>query len=659
MPAIMRILGWKAQGLRCPDHEINCVNSDGNPYPVTLIQMPNGTGKTTTLDLLRAALSGAAIKPGWDRHTISDFQRRNSDEPDGFFEVRLLLNDRRTTIVMEFDFENGRVFYKTTHGPGRRDGFYPPPDFRRFMNENFVNFYVFDGELAQHLLDRDYTDAQIVVESLFQINTFDTMVGKVREHWDKITQNVGATEERGLSRRQNRLKSLKERLTSLTNEQKALQEQRAKLETQLQKKDDIYHQEIKKEDERFEALSNAEANVERLKGKVREEALDILDRMRDPHSLSSSFANSMLALKDGLDRVKLPESAAREFFEDLADETECICGRPIDAEVAETIRTRANQYLGSEDVSLLNSMKSSIKDAIGDTPGEYEIDLNVRMESLSSAVKEELDARNELDALKFEAEQSDPAVKRARDDIENLRNKIESIDIELEKFDSKDQTQADERTYGIEILEKRVVDAETKLGEITRTLTEKAKRDILMAIINSAHKKARLGITTELCDEANGRISELMPHNNISIERIEQNLILKGQEGGSVGETLSIAYAFLATLFNRSDHQLPFVVDSPAGPIDLAVRPKIGELIPKLTGQFIAFTISSERNHFIAPLKQASNTEIQFITLFRKGSEELERAANLSGTVVETSDGLNVSGEAFFNEFQVEEEEAT
>ena len=124
----------------------------------------------------------------------------------------------------------------------------------------------------------------------------------------------------------------------------------------------------------------------------------------------------------------------------MADEAECICGRaPIDAEIAETIRTRANQYLGSEDVSLLNSMKSSIKDAIGDTPGEYEVDLNTRMESLSSVVREELDARNNLDSLKFEAEQSDPAVKRARVDIENLRNEIKDINVKLEKFESKDQ----------------------------------------------------------------------------------------------------------------------------------------------------------------------------------------------------------------------------
>ena len=658
MAAVMRILGWKAQGLRCPDHEISCVDSEDQPFPVSLVQMPNGTGKTTTLALLRAALSGAANGPGWDRQTISEYRKKNGSSTEGSFEVRLLLNNRRATILMEFDFETGRVSYKTTHGPGRREGFNPPSDFRRFMNENFVNFFVFDGELAQHLLDREYTDAQVVVENLFQMNAFDAMARKVGEYWDSKTQNVSATEERGLTRRQNRLASLRSHLAKCKCEQRGLQEKRMDLSAQLQKKEDAYQQEIKKEDARFQALNDAETKVERLKGTVREEALDVLDRMRDPHALSSSFAISMLALKDGLDKVKLPESAAREFFEDLADAKECVCGRPIDTEIAATIRSRAARYLGTEDVALLNSMKTTIKDAVGDPEDEAEKDLNAKLASLGTAVEEERDARNDRDSLRLEAEQADPAVKSARDDIENLRNQIEAVDTELEKFDSKDQTQNDDRTCGIEVLEKRIDDAERKLAEITHTLTEKAKRDTLTAIITSAHKKARTGITTELCEQANARISELMPHNSISIERIEQNLILEGQEGGSVGETLSIAYAFLATLFHRSDHQLPFVVDSPAGPIDLAVRPKIGELIPNLTGQFIAFTISSERDRFITPLKRASHAEIQFITLFRKGSQELGREAHEKGTVLETSDGLNVAGEDFFNAFQLEEEEA-
>ena len=56
--ASIKILRWKATGLRCPDHEFSFESTAGNVHPLTLIQMPNGTGKTTTLTLIRAALSG-------------------------------------------------------------------------------------------------------------------------------------------------------------------------------------------------------------------------------------------------------------------------------------------------------------------------------------------------------------------------------------------------------------------------------------------------------------------------------------------------------------------------------------------------------------------------------------------------------------------------
>ena len=103
-----------------------------------------------------------------------------------------------------------------------------------------------------------------------------------------------------------------------------------------------------------------------------------------------------------------------------------------------------------------------------------------------------------------------------------------------------------------------------------------------------------------MCQEANKRIEGLMPSNAIRIREITQSLVLQGQKAGSVGETLSIGYAFLATLFNRTEHQLPFIVDSPANPIDLEVRANVAELVPKLSHQFIAFTISSEKRRIFA-----------------------------------------------------------
>lgn len=50
MSGTIALLGWEAHNLRCPDHKIELSPSrESKPFRVTLIQMPNGTGKTTTL----------------------------------------------------------------------------------------------------------------------------------------------------------------------------------------------------------------------------------------------------------------------------------------------------------------------------------------------------------------------------------------------------------------------------------------------------------------------------------------------------------------------------------------------------------------------------------------------------------------------------------
>ncbi len=657
MPAVMKILGWKAQGLRCPDHEVDCCDGRGEPNKITLIQMPNGTGKTTTLSLLRAALSGAAYGELWDRDSVREFQKKNSGSAaTGSFEVRLLLNNRRATVIMDFDFEHGRVSYKTTYGPGQRSGFHPPAEFRRFMNPNFVNFFVFDGELAQRLLDRSHTNAEAAVETLFQVNTFSVLEQRVKDYWTAQTENVSATEERGRSRRENRVSNLERRLDVLKKQKRELEGKKTDLSTRLKRQEDAYNLEIKKDEALSENIGKATIKAEQLKAAVRQEALDVLDAIRDPFAVSPAFASSISELKVGLDRVKLPDSAAREFFNELVDEAFCVCGRAIDDEIREAIRNRASQYLASDDVLFLNAMKTAVHEAVGLSLTAPEEALKAKIGDLEKCVGEERDAMNVLDALRLQAEQSDPAVQKAKEEIDALKSELGKVEDELTKFSSKDQQQNDDNTFGIEIVEKRLKDAERKLAEITRTIELKGKRDVLVGILQDAHSRAREAITSEICDEANKRIGDLMPFNSIFINRIERSLVLDGQEGGSVGETLSIAYAFLSTLFNRSEHQLPFVVDSPAGPIDLAVRPKIGELIPRLTAQFIAFTISSERERFVSRLKAASNADVQFLTLFRSGSRELQRAARAAQDLIETSDCFIVGGEAFFNEFQLDEE---
>ena len=657
MSVSISILGWKANGLRCPDHEIICTDTSGKHFPVSLIQMPNGTGKTTTLNLLRAALSGSAQHSEWNADTVREYQKRESSTDKGYFEVRLSLNNSKVTILMDFDFDEGSVSYHTTINDGKDKGFNPPPEFLRFMNEDFVNFFIFDGELAEHLLDKDYSDAKLVVEKLFRINLLVAMSRKVEEYWTNISEEAGAKGMTALTRRNNHLKDVNRQLLKCKEEKQELTQRKNKLTDERDKKQIHYDKELKKGDLRTKNLMNAESEHKESKLDVQRSAEITLELMRNPHAIHASISESMVELKDGLDRVKLPESVAREFFEDMAQEEKCICGRPIDKDVAAAIRERSTSYLGNNDVIFLNSMKAKIKEEIGNSTKEKSKKLDSQLKQLEGHMSCERKANDNVAELVANVESSNPKAQEVRNEIEKLNTEIVKVEGKLEWYERSDVGGDVKKIYGIEVLNEMKKEAEEGVAKMTKTLKVRNKRNILVGILEVAHTKAREAIISEIRNSANRRIVDLMPNSSIVIKEIRENLVLEGQEGGSVGETLSVAYAFLATMFNSSDYELPFVVDSPAGAIDFDIRQKIGELIPNLTNQFIAFTISSERATFVDSLKEASSGNLQFITLFDRKVDRMKSLAKKLGKFDETCDGIMVEGEEFFMAFQLKAEE--
>lgn len=651
MATILKLLGWKAKGFRCPDHEVSFEKKSGEVYRISLIQMPNGTGKTTTLELLRAALSGAATT--WEAERIRALQKQKSKAARGEFQVFLLHDRRRLTITLQFDFEEGTVAYQTTGTKGLDDGFHPPRDLAKFFRPEFIRFFVFDGELADHLLDKDRTDAQTAIEALFELTLLDGLNGAVHDHWERQTRKSGAKASKGYTQRANRVESLRDRLKQQAGEQAKLSEQLEKASRELARKDRKFSEAIAQQKEYRERLTKAEDGLEKAKQRVADATKGVLARMRNPHALSCVYAKEMLAFKDSLDRVKLPESAAREFFQELAAESHCVCGREFDEASRKALLERAQHYLGSDNVSLLNSLKKDISDLVGEEPSIHQQELNGELQGLLNSMRQEEQARGERDRIRTEASRDDPELEKAKEELGELQKQKAGMEERLRKYD--DTSDSDDST-GIGVLRKRLAQAENDLAEVTQTLELRAKRDVLSRILVKAKGAARNGISAEVCNEANRRVAELMPNNAIRIQGIESCLILKGQEAGSVGENLSTAYAFLSTLFNRSEHRLPFVVDSPANPIDLAVRGKVGRLVPKLTDQFVAFTISSEREGFLPALEEVGRDDIQYLTFFRKSNKELEASARKEKAVQETQDGLCVPGRKYFREFHRDEE---
>ncbi len=645
----IKLVGWSIKGCRCPDHEVCLLNDQDKPYAVSLIQMPNGTGKTTTLELLRLALSGFAThKSALD---IKKYAKRDGESSQGRVEVVITVNGERVTFIMILDFSQGRANYKTTKGSGQVDGFEPPTEIRKFLNSDFIDYFILDGELANRLL-RHQSAAQEVIDALFQIDTLKKISEIIHENWRSKTAGQ-AQQQQGLTRRQNEVKELTEKISLYTYSFKEAEKEIERITAELEAKENEFDDAIKNYQSQQNNLLELQEKFKNAEKKQNDLTMETFEASTSPQNLSELFGRACINLKAGLDRVKLPEAAAKEFFEEICDEPECICGTSMTKDLQETIRRKAAQYLGSDDVSLLNALKTSIEDKVGKNPEAHTETYKKLLSSLAESVRDTQIKGYEFKEVTLRAGGENPAIKEAQDSINKLRERYTLKMMDIDRYTSQDDS---EDTCCIDILKARLKIAEDKLAEITNTRSLKLKTDNLVNILELAYKVSSKKISDEILKETNKNILAWLPHNGIEVDRIDGHLWLKNAPEGSVGENLSVAYAFLSTLFNRSTHSLPFIVDSPAGPLGNKVRREIGKTIPKLTTQFVSFVISSERPDFIKGGLEKETNNIQYITIFRKKVANYFDAAQKIDNTLNTYDGVIVCDKNFFNDFEMEEE---
>src|SRR5205814_739897 len=145
-----------------------------------------------------------------------------------------------------------------------------------------------------------------------------------------------------------------------------------------------------------------------------------------------------------------------------------------------------------------------------------------------------------------------------------------------------------------------VKERQNALAEATGTVTFLRKATITKDLIEEIENRALDLIKERLRVATNTKLRSFIPTESIRVARIGGALELESDRLGSKqqvseGQSLAIAYAFLTSLFEQAPYRLPFIVDSPAGSLDLRVRREVAELIPDLFDQMIMFVISSER----------------------------------------------------------------
>lgn len=643
----IELIKWESEGLRSPDVVVDLIAGDGDGRQVSLIQMPNGTGKTTTLTCLRAAMDGSA--ESWEAPRVMEFRRK--DGPDeGRFLAHLRVNDSQKVIFeLNFNFEHGVVTYQTAAGSKNQSGYCPPPEVRRYLDPRFSELLIFDGELAADLITgAKGTNASQVIDTFYGLYHLKEMRKEAEDAYKSLVQSakskVGSAE---IQRATSKIRNLEDRYDELEDKCRDGNEELIKLKNLVSRLDNEIEERLlqsekfqKQESEARDRRSEAESDLQ--------QALHDLDaQFPNPLVLFPELGSELGEMVDNLDKLKLPEGTSRSFFEELICEPKCVCDRVMDEGAKKSIKNRAKLILGDSINGYLNELKRSVKRTCNDLSSP---DLEELIQGLTDSDDRLADAQSQLEDIREMAAQAgDDEVRRKREELSQAKDRIGELATELEEMQRPTMTGDGEGGKCIDYFRKRIADLKNKLAHMTATVQAKEKMDTLGAILDESYRKAYQDLKSDVIFTANEQLLEILKFNPVQIKDVEGRIILDSQTGASVGQSLSVGYVFLAGVLHGGGNQFPLVVDSPVGSLDNAAREELGKLLPQLVKQLVAFVIPTERQWFIEPICDAAEGDVRFLTHLRKNDHTEGIIPKLGGMAVcDTETGVLIDGEDAF-----------
>lgn len=653
------LAGWSSHGLRTPDIDINLLDSDGKPAKVALIQMPNGTGKTTTLELIKATLSNSA--ENWKPEDVRKLRRRRDARPEGQFIVRLLVNGRPLTFELTLDFDNGTTRIRTTTvgSGGIVNGWKPSPEVRQFLSPAFLRLFIFDGEFADELFDPSKAEADRAIDALCQLYLLGDAAEFAESEWDRKSKAAGPRTDSAKQRYQNEqndlLKRREELRTIQRNAAKSIERDLAaiaELETKISQH--LLSMETTKTE-----YAQAEQTQRETATALLAATSEAMSSIRMPLSIHQKFGSALINLKENLNLLRLPENTSAQFFEELVNEGECICGRMMTDGAREEITIRSKRYLDVAESGTINMLKADIDRFTTHLDQGKPLDqrLAVQLKRLGAASRGKQQADQLVRLLKQKLiDAGDEQFKNWQAQlVKHEQNYLGQLGL-LEDIEGEGNPDASV-IFSLKQLERKLAEVTRKIADITDTVRLRKETDLLKNILVRASELARVRIKEELINQANDCLRDILINDPLEISEIDRSLRLVDQDGASVGQTLSVGYTFLMSVLNRGHNNFPLVVDSPANPIDEDVRRNIGKLIPSLCTQFLAFTINTERPGFVPALEAASDS-IKYLTMFRKtdGTQRLMAGLPEKG-VTQTETAVLIEDREYFMNFGVETQE--
>ena len=307
-----------------------------------------------------------------------------------------------------------------------------------------------------------------------------------------------------------------------------------------------------------------------------------------------SFVTFLDKGEESREKGYIPPKFKKSFIQDLLDNGKCICGTDLNEDIEhrkalERLLEETNPLTdNAEELTVaLNHVKEVVMKDINkfkETSIEYHREISTLKKEKEAFIDEKRDIEARLKANPVE--EVNKLINRRKDLITVKRN------LESKKSNLESSIERDERLLGEqkkllnqqETLSKEFNEYQKKINFCNDKI--KASKEIYMTLKEDMRKKIQ-ALTKEKFIKISWKEEEFV---DIIIDE-DYEVSIKNRLGDlerpgdlSDGEKLCLGLCFMSALHNISGFDLPIIMDTPLGNLDVDMRHNIAEFLPKFVG---------------------------------------------------------------------------
>ena len=344
----IKILSIKTEGLRCPNLEIN--------FPITkkihFLQMPNGTGKTTLINLIKNTLSNS-----WNK--INTFKAKDSKKNFGSFQIQLQIISEnfedKLTFRVELDFNsNSHEVFTTQNKLSEKPGFHPSRDIKQFFSKSHIETFLFSGDKLDDYFDDTKDIVRETVDTFSGVSKINKLSAEIEKIFDDKMKGKKKSSSQAFRTKKQRLEI---RLQHINDNIQSYEKKVSKIKPRWSELNKLIENREDDNTEINEKINAKQEEIDTNNAELSECESELAEMMKNLYNIAPSLQTTSKKFLETLKKQKLP-GTSKEFFVGIASDDECICGSEMTKEKSKNILENIDAYLGNEDVYTTNAINS-------------------------------------------------------------------------------------------------------------------------------------------------------------------------------------------------------------------------------------------------------------------------------------------------------------